>query len=337
MTKGLARIVAVAFLSLSTMALAWYLAQWRLPASSIQSRGGSQTYDFGEGRSGEVVTHVFQFRNPTSVELRVSNVHTSCGCTVLRTDLRAIGPKETVQIPVEVKLGNPSPEFSSDVTVFFHDRGSIQFRMQGRVIEELPRVVSFGDVLQNGNASRRFLYRALTRTPISIQDINFDQKYVAVTRHPYPENVRDVEFEVKLLNDIPYGKFSTDLHIQTQDISEPNKTVVISGYVLRPLEAEPRYLTLSMSEDLSKGGTTVELYSPYGSTIEFESASVTPLDLLQCGKPLPGGARSRITIPIAVAKGEFKKGVSQLSIAFSIKVSGIRQVIDVPCYVWSPN
>ncbi|MEQ8520093.1 MAG: DUF1573 domain-containing protein [Cytophagales bacterium] len=41
-----------------------------------------EAYDFGDINQGDKVTHVFKFKNEGSVPLLISNVQTTCGCTV---------------------------------------------------------------------------------------------------------------------------------------------------------------------------------------------------------------------------------------------------------------
>ena len=38
-------------------------------------------YDFGKIPQGKPVTHIFEVFNKSNAELKISNVHASCGCT----------------------------------------------------------------------------------------------------------------------------------------------------------------------------------------------------------------------------------------------------------------
>lgn len=49
-------------------------------------------YDFGDISQGDKVTHVFKFKNEGSVPLLISNVQTTCGCTVPQWPKTPIAP-----------------------------------------------------------------------------------------------------------------------------------------------------------------------------------------------------------------------------------------------------
>jgi hypothetical protein len=49
-------------------------------------------YDFGDITQGDKVTHVFTFKNEGTVPLLISNVQTTCGCTVPEWPRTPIAP-----------------------------------------------------------------------------------------------------------------------------------------------------------------------------------------------------------------------------------------------------
>lgn len=55
-------------------------------------------YDFGDIAQGDKVTHVFKFKNEGSVPLLISNVQTTCGCTVPEWPKTPIAPGVESQI-----------------------------------------------------------------------------------------------------------------------------------------------------------------------------------------------------------------------------------------------
>ena len=67
------------------------------------------TYDFNEITQGAVVTHVFDFKNTGEYPLIISNVRTTCGCTV------PVYPKGEPIAPGEVQK----------ITVKFNSRGKM--------------------------------------------------------------------------------------------------------------------------------------------------------------------------------------------------------------------
>ena len=58
------------------------------------------TYDFGQVKSGEKVTHNYSFTNTGDEPLLLSNVKASCGCTAPNWPRTPIAPGETGEIEV---------------------------------------------------------------------------------------------------------------------------------------------------------------------------------------------------------------------------------------------
>lgn len=59
------------------------------------------TWDFGQVKPGEVVTHDFIFKNETGKELKIKDTNTSCGCTVSAVEKKTLLPGESTKISVK--------------------------------------------------------------------------------------------------------------------------------------------------------------------------------------------------------------------------------------------
>ncbi|MCU0666864.1 MAG: DUF1573 domain-containing protein [Candidatus Omnitrophica bacterium] len=60
----------------------------------------SDTWDFGKVKEGQVVKHSFVFVNNTSKQLVITDVNTSCGCTVSEAKNKTLQPQEKTNIEV---------------------------------------------------------------------------------------------------------------------------------------------------------------------------------------------------------------------------------------------
>ena len=58
------------------------------------------TFDFGEVNEGEIVEHVFAFRNTGNRPLLITNANSTCGCTIPEWPKTAIAPGDTSSILV---------------------------------------------------------------------------------------------------------------------------------------------------------------------------------------------------------------------------------------------
>lgn len=70
------------------------------PSTSIDFKSGLE-YDFGTIDEGEVVSHVFEFKNTGSEPLLLTDAKGSCGCTVPDWPKTPIAPGETGEIEVK--------------------------------------------------------------------------------------------------------------------------------------------------------------------------------------------------------------------------------------------
>ena len=58
-------------------------------------------FDFGEVTEGEIVKHVFNFKNTGKVPLVINNATSTCGCTIPEWPKEAIPPGQASEIKVE--------------------------------------------------------------------------------------------------------------------------------------------------------------------------------------------------------------------------------------------
>lgn len=73
-------------------------------ASGAQIKFSEEKYDFGSIKQGDIVDHVFKFKNTGTQPLVISNVQASCGCTI---------PDWTKEPVAPGKMGMISAKFNS--------------------------------------------------------------------------------------------------------------------------------------------------------------------------------------------------------------------------------
>jgi hypothetical protein len=93
------------------------------PVNGPEITFSEKKYDFGDITQGEVVEHVFVFQNTGNQPLILSNVLTTCGCTVPSWPREPIAPGE-----------------ESEITVKYNSRGKIG--MQNKVITIVSNAVN---------------------------------------------------------------------------------------------------------------------------------------------------------------------------------------------------
>lgn len=75
------------------------------------------TFNFGSVDPGAIVTHDFEFTNTGNVPLIISDVRSTCGCTVAEWPREPIPPGGTGEIPVRFDTKNKKGIQSKPVTI----------------------------------------------------------------------------------------------------------------------------------------------------------------------------------------------------------------------------
>lgn len=92
-----------------------------------------QTYDFADIPKGTPVTTTFNYTNNGEVPLVISNVQTSCGCTVADYTKDAVLPGKSGYVKVTYNAANPGA-FNKAVTVTANtETGSQVLFIKGKV------------------------------------------------------------------------------------------------------------------------------------------------------------------------------------------------------------
>lgn len=93
-------------------------------------------HDFGKLYSGELVTYAFKFKNTGNSMLLISNVGTSCGCTVSAFPKQPIKPGEESTIDVKFDTTGKHGHQSKSITVFSNTQPpTTTLRIQAVLVE----------------------------------------------------------------------------------------------------------------------------------------------------------------------------------------------------------
>lgn len=76
------------------------------------------SFDFGEVAEGEVVAHVYRFKNVGKVPLLISGARSTCGCTVPEWPRDPIPPGEEGEITVRFNTAGKNNQQSKPISIF---------------------------------------------------------------------------------------------------------------------------------------------------------------------------------------------------------------------------
>lgn len=92
-----------------------------------------QEYDFGIISLKEEVYYGFEFSNPGKTPLIISNVKTSCGCTIPEWPRKPVKPGAKGEIKVAYDAASPGV-FHKTITVYFNGKNSpVELKIKGKV------------------------------------------------------------------------------------------------------------------------------------------------------------------------------------------------------------
>lgn len=90
-------------------------------------------YDFGKIPQGKPVTHVFEVMNKSNLDLKISNVNASCGCTTPEWEKdKVIAPGGSTKITVGYNAAAEG-SFTKFITVSYNESQSKQITIKGEV------------------------------------------------------------------------------------------------------------------------------------------------------------------------------------------------------------
>jgi len=96
----------------------------------------TETIDYGKVERGGDGVRTFEFTNTGDAPLVISNVKSSCGCTIPKKPEDPIAPGETGQIEVKYDTKRPAGPFRKAITVTSNaDTPTMVIKIKGELIE----------------------------------------------------------------------------------------------------------------------------------------------------------------------------------------------------------
>lgn len=239
----------------------------------------AQLYDFGSGKVGATVSHDFIVANPTDQPVRVLKAVPSCSCTVVGALPESIPGHGQMAVTVKATLGAASDRFAQDVALSLEGFPPVLLQLEGEVIRPFPPLIDFGTVRRDEGAVQQFVLRSLTTRPIAVSEARESNGLLETGGARLLPDGTQWLYSLKLRPDVPYGPFSTQLELVTDDPEEATKQIQVRGYVFDSIEAEPQVLNFGVLRGDARTSKTVRVYSPYGEDIDVESVEVLPAAL----------------------------------------------------------
>ena len=240
-------VVPLAFGVLITFVFGFQpLNSTKVPRISFDGR----VYDFGVVEPEDKPQHYFTFKNTGQVDLVISKVKSSCGCTAALLSEERIPPGELGRI--EVKFDPRGRRGKQQKTVSVHSNAEnesvIQLTIQGVVkasVEVAPEQIFFGSVNNQEVYEKRIRVLGAGDGKLKITHVETSSPFLTGEISP-PQPGEVITYEVKILlrSGAPVGKLEETLTIHTNSEARPQLNVSIEGNVLGPISVYPEQLFL---------------------------------------------------------------------------------------------
>jgi len=220
-----------------------------------------RVHDFGATPKGPQLVHYFRFTNSTKDTLTISNVRVSCGCVTASSPVTQINAGESSYISASmdsrrftgVKSVTVFVQFSSpryeEISLVVTANGRDDFTMY-------PDTIAFGSIRRGGSPTASIQVTLMSDPKWDITEVKAESNYVKPSAKLIKRAGNEVTFEitVALRDDLPIGKWYTDVWLVTTNPNLSKVRVPLTVEVGAPVTATP--ISLNLGE--IKVGDTVE-------------------------------------------------------------------------------
>lgn len=205
-------------------------------------------FKFGEQHNNQTIDHAFVIRNEGDATLEITNIRSTCGCTVGEVTSRSIPPGGTSKISGRYNLRGRRGTQRSVLTVETNDPNNprTQLIMSGTALQELevqPNRVFFGQVNGGQKESRQIQLIGQPNQPFEIRGIENESEHITVTAR---ETGSSHKFHLDIALQAPRQPGTVDdfIRITTTLPSFPKVQVPVNARVAGVLTYAPNRISL---------------------------------------------------------------------------------------------
>ncbi|MDR1491955.1 MAG: DUF1573 domain-containing protein [Planctomycetaceae bacterium] len=195
----------------------------------------------------------FKFKNHYAEELHISDVTSSCRCTVATPSKKYIKPGETGEIIAKLNTGGAfTGSRQATLTVLF-DQPSAEVQLQVTAyirpdVVITPGVADFGSVSEGKNAVKKLKIEYAGRDDWSLEKIERTNPGIKVVADIAERGDGRVVYDitVTLKDNIPSGYIHDMVRFITNDPNPESSSIMlpVQGYIAAPLVAKPSPFTV---------------------------------------------------------------------------------------------
>lgn len=212
----------------------------------------AKEHDFGVVARGADVEHQFVIKNIYKQPVHISNVRTSCGCTIATTpEKTTLDSLETTEVKVAIDTKRFMHQKNTKVIVTFDRPLYAQVELPIAVyirtdVVLTPGSIDFGRV-ELGTGGKKEIdiaYAGRSDWKISGVELEHDHLTAEVTEKSRQQGSANYVLSVSAPNDIPVGEFRGRAFLLTDDAKNPKIPVLIEGLVEPDIVVKPSLVSL---------------------------------------------------------------------------------------------
>jgi len=201
--------------------------------------------DFGSVPHGSLQTHNFHIVNNTKQPVNISNVHVSCGCTSASALKTYLNPGEETTVVARMDTSRFFGVRSVTIFVDFDRPAFEETRLWVQANSRTDFAVSpdglaFGEV-KRGDTPEVTATVTFYGTQTKITDVKSESNYVKPTMQSSqgPDGQSSFTLTAKLRNDVPVGRWYTDVWLKTNNPEIPQIRVPVTVEIASALTVSP--------------------------------------------------------------------------------------------------
>ncbi|MCW8804855.1 MAG: DUF1573 domain-containing protein [Ignavibacteriaceae bacterium] len=206
------------------------------------------SFDFGDIKQGDKVSHTFVISNGGGDLLKISDVKASCGCTAAAPDKRELAPGESTNLVVTFNSTGRMGKQSKTVRIYSNDpkNPEMQLSITGNVVSAsemssgVPTIYfgetqhDFGKVNEGDKVNYTFNFANKGSSVLTIKDIKTSCGCTAAllsqdSLAPGKDGTIKVELDTKNRS----GKMSRTVTINSNDPKDPAKVLTIYADIVK--------------------------------------------------------------------------------------------------------
>ena len=295
-----------------------------------------ETYDWGVIYQGESASYDYKVKNEGKETLRISQVKTSCGCTVAKDWPKVLEPGQSGVIKVTFNSGIRQGRNEKTIAVHSNDtvRPLVQLKIHGdikKIIDVLPsQVVSLGTVTIGESVERTFEAIPLEgeKMKVTAVEYNRDKLDIKFEKIKKEDGVEGYLFKVKLNKGTPIGRIYENVKISTDMARKPFFELKVTGNVMGKIRAYPPRLTFSGIKLGQEERREFTLKRTDGELLEVQKITA---DRLEVKAEIVGGSKGSVVLVNVSAKFDtFEQNLVRMGGTIKVYTSDADQpVLDV--------